>query len=116
MRSRQEFSGQRFKTTGCIYNPAAGEVFRNLDLDVAEISLSCRTLALFLGRVVGFGCPRRPAFQTTVPVVGYKWSALVALGRAMGVDIVNVREIGLESVERGPSAINDARGVDCSTR
>lgn len=103
MNSRQKFSGKRFKSTSCIYDPAAGEVLRNLDLDVAEISLSGRTLALFLSRVVGLWCPWRPTFQATVPVVGYKWPPLVALSGAMRVDIINVWEIGLESTTESVS-------------
>ena len=47
----------------------AGEVLRDLDLDVAKVSLAGSASALLLGGIFGLGGPRRTAFQAAVPVV-----------------------------------------------
>lgn len=74
-----------------------GEVLGDFDLDIAEVSLAGGAFALLFVRVVGFGGSGRAAFESAVPVVGDEGFALVALCGAVGVDVVDVREVGSES-------------------
>ena len=73
------------------------EVFRDFDLHVAEITLASHSFPLLLVRVCGFLCAWRTALETAVPIVRDKSLALVFLGGSMGVDVVNVGEVGLKS-------------------
>lgn len=75
----------------------SGKVLGDLDLDVAEVSLSRGAFPLLLVRVVGFGGSGGSAFQSAVPVMRNEGLALVALGRAVRIDIVNMGKVGLES-------------------
>lgn len=72
------------------------EVFRDFDLHVAEITLASHTFPLLLVRVCGFLCAWWTALEATVPVMGDESLALVFLGGSMGVDVVNVGEVGLK--------------------
>ena len=83
----------------------AGEVLDDLDLDVAEVALARDALALLLGRVVGLGRARGPADEPAVPVVRDEGVPLVPLRRAVRVDVVDVREVGLEPAGAGASAL-----------
>lgn len=89
--------GTRTRTSNMHLRHRAREVLGDLDLDVAEIPLPCGPVALLLVRVVGLGRPRGPALQPAVPVVRDEGFALVALRGAVRVDVVDVREVGLES-------------------
>lgn len=75
------------------------EVFGDLDLDVAQITLSSLPFAFLLVWVLRLGCTRRSAFHPAVKVMGNQGFALVFLSGTMGVNIVDVREIRLEPAE-----------------
>lgn len=77
----------------------AVKVLGDLDLDIAEVALAGYALPFLLVGVCRFLGTGWSAFETAVPVVGYEAFALVALGRAVRVHVVDVREVGLESVE-----------------
>lgn len=72
------------------------EVLSDLDLDVAQIALPRNALPFLLLGIRGLLGARGPAFQPAVPVVGDEALALVALRRAVRVDVVDVREVRLE--------------------
>lgn len=72
------------------------EVLCDLDLDIAEVPLAGNTLSLLLVRVRRFLGARWSAFQSTVPIVRYESLALVPLGRAMRIDVVDMRKVCLE--------------------
>lgn len=91
------------------------EIFYDLDLDVAEISFARGALALLLGWVVRFGRPRWTALESAVPIVGDKGFALVLLCRTVGIDVVDVREVSCESVERNTS-FRQQQGVNSHQR
>lgn len=75
----------------------SGEVFGDFDLDVAEISLSSGTFTFLFVGVVGFRGSRGSTLQSAVPVMGDKGLALVSLGRAVGIDIINMGKVSLKS-------------------
>lgn len=97
-------------------------VLGDLDLHVAQVALPRRPLALLLVGVVRLGRPRRAALHPAVPVVGDKGLALVALRRAVRVDVVHVGEVRLELlvgkddhliyIEQAFPPRVEARGVD----
>ena len=76
----------------------AREIFSDLDLDIAKISLSGGPLALLLGRIIRLGRPRRSPFQPTIPVMRDEGFSLVTLCRSMRVDIVDMWEVDGESM------------------
>ena len=76
----------------------AREVFRYLDLNIAQVPLTDGTLALLFVRVVRLGSARWSALHAAIPIVRDKGLALIALSRTMGVDIVHVWKVNLESV------------------
>lgn len=75
-------------------------MFGDLDLDVAQVSLAGDALALLFVRVVRLRGPRWAALEPAVPVVRDEGFALVSLRRAVGVDVVDVGEVGLEAVSK----------------
>lgn len=74
------------------------EVLRNLDFHVAQIAFAGDSFAFLFVGIIGFGSPRGPAFEATVPVMRDEWFAFVLLRRSMRVYIVDVWEIRLKSV------------------
>lgn len=77
-------------------NARCRKVLSDFDLHIAKVSLACYPLALLLVWVVRLGRPRCAPFQSAIPVVRGEWFALVPLGGAVGVDVINVGEIDLE--------------------
>lgn len=94
MRGRQRLQ-LRLQTRRRVHR--AGEVFCNLDLDVAEVALARDAFAFLLVRVVRFRGSGGPALEAAVPVVRDERLAFVFLGGAVGVDVVDVGEVDLES-------------------
>ena len=78
----------------------------DLDLDVAQVARAGHALALALGRVVGLGRARGPADEAAVPVVRDEAVSLVPLRGAVRVDVVDVREVGLEPAQAQPGKIS----------
>jgi hypothetical protein len=74
------------------------EVLRDLDLHITQISLPRNALPLLLIRIRRLLRSRRSTFQAAVPVVRHEALALVPLGRAVRVYVVNVREVCLEPI------------------
>lgn len=72
-------------------------VFCDLYLDVAKITLTSHTLTLLLVGIVGFGGAGRTALQATVPVVRYEGLALISLGGAVRVNVINMGPVCLKS-------------------
>lgn len=73
------------------------EIFCDFDLDIAEVALAGCALALLFVWVAGLGGSGWAALEAAVPVVRDEELAFVFLGGAVGVDIVDVGEVGLES-------------------
>ena len=74
----------------------AREIFCDFNLDIAQVPLSGCTPALLLIRITAFGSPRWSALEPAIPVVADERFALVLLGAAVRVDIVDVREVRLK--------------------
>jgi hypothetical protein len=74
------------------------KVFGDFDLDIAEVSLPCYALALFLVWIIRFGCTRCATFQPAIPIVRGEGLAFVSLSGAVGIDIVDMGEIDLKPV------------------
>lgn len=87
--------------------PGIGKVLGDFDLDVAQVALARAALALLLAGVVRLGRPRRAALHAAVPVVRDEGLALVALRRAVRVDVVDVREVRLELLVREDDDVVD---------
>ena len=56
-----------------------GKEFSNLDLDIAEIALSCSSFPLPLVWIVRFCSPRWSTLEPAVPIVGDERFALISL-------------------------------------
>jgi hypothetical protein len=82
---------------GDLFSRCAGLVLCDFDLDVAEVALPGYTFALLFVGVVGLGRAGGSAFEAAVVVVRDEGLLLVVLGGAVGVDVVDVREVDLES-------------------
>lgn len=93
---RQHGSGSGIQGVPVNVYRRAGEVLGDADLDMAQVTLARAAFARLLGRIVGFGRAGGTAPHAAVPVVRDEWFSLVALGRAVRVDIVYVREIRFE--------------------
>ena len=75
----------------------AREILCDLDLDVAQVASAGLALPLLLVGVVALGGAWGTAFHPAVPVMRDKWLALVPLSRAVGIDIIYMREVGLKA-------------------
>lgn len=74
----------------------AGEIFRDFDLDVAEVPFTSTASTTLLGRVFRLRGAWWTALHATVPVVGDEGLSFIALRRAMRIHIVHVWEIRLK--------------------
>jgi hypothetical protein len=83
----------------------AREVFCDLDFDIAKIPFSSCSLSLLLVWVIRFRCAWWSALEATIPVVRDEWLPLVPLGRTMGVDIVHMWKVCLESVHMKSASV-----------
>lgn len=70
----------------------------DLDLDIAEIALAGDSFPFLLFGIGRLFCAWRAALEAAVPVVRNEALALVSLGGAVRVDVVDVRKVGLELV------------------
>ena len=89
----------RLRTSGSQFFDGSGtrEVFCDFYLDITKIALPSIPLALFLVGVFRFWCTGRTPFKPTIPIVRDKRLSLVFLSRAVGVDVVHMGEVSLES-------------------
>src|SRR5690242_7685100 len=67
---------------------SVGEILSDLDLDIAQITLTRSPLAFLLIWVVRLGCSWWATFHAAIPVVGDEGFSFVALRRAMRIDVV----------------------------
>ena len=68
----------------------------NLDFDITQAQLALLALASLDVGIAAFLRPARAALEAAVPVVADEGFALVFLGGAVGVHVVDVREVGEE--------------------
>ena len=87
------------------------EILSDLNLHITQISLSRRSLPFLLRGVLGFWSPRRAAFKAAVPVMTNEGLALVFLGGAVGVYVVNVWEVCVVPIGKLVSFCSSARSV-----
>lgn len=81
----------------CHHGCRTGKILGDFDLDIAQISLSCRSSALLLAWIVCLRCARWSALQSTVPVMGHEGFAFVPLRGSMRINVVHVRKVGLKA-------------------
>jgi hypothetical protein len=71
--------------------------FRDLDLDIAKIPFPRYSLSFLLLWICALLRTGWSPFESAVPIVGNKAFTFVFLGAAVRVDVVDVREVDLES-------------------
>ena len=80
----------------CHEGCCAGKVFGDFDLDITQVSFSGCASAFLLVRIATFGCTGGSAFEPAIPVMANERLALVLLGAAVRVDVVDVGKVYLE--------------------